>query len=344
MNLSFILHELLAKKSLSEDEAELAMDLILKEPDPHQIAVFLTILKYRGETAQEIAGLSKALMKNCKRVACPFPVLDIVGTGGDFANTVNISTGAAMLIAACGVPVAKHGNRSVSSQCGSADLIESLGIHLEMGSEHLVQCIQEIGIGFMYAPVHHPALKQLGPIRRALKFPTVFNILGPLLNPAQAEYALIGASSQDKLELMANALMLLGNKKQVLLFHGNGLDELTTIGPIHAIQISNGKFHRFMIEPQELGFERCSLKDLQGGNADLNHGLLMEAFDGKQSPIADALVLNAAFALQLFGKATSISAGVSLAQSALKSGKVNDLLNKWKAFSDRIQKEVSYEI
>jgi len=333
--LKFYLDLLLSKASLTQGEAESAMDAILEGAGPYQIAAFLFALKYRGETAEEVAGMVRSLEKKMIAAEIPYPVLDIVGTGGDLAGTVNISTGSALLAAACGIPIAKHGNRSVSSRSGSADVLEALGIEIEIPKERLNDCLQEANIAFMFAPFYHPSLKKLGPIRKGLKLPTIVNLLGPLLNPARAEYALIGVANSAALEVMARALLLLGNKKRALIFHGSGLDELTPLGPIIGYAIEGGEMERIEIDPVALGFFPCSLQDLQGGDAQENASLLLEAFSGKEGAIADALVFNAGAAVWIFGRAASLEEGIQIARKTLKAGKALEVLNKWRQFSEK---------
>lgn len=328
---------LMDKHYLTRDEAEVAMTIILSETDPHQTAAFLAILKYRGETPGEVAGMVAALQKKALPVNLHSPVLDVVGTGGDLANTVNISTGSAILAAACGIPIAKHGNRSVSSRSGSADVLEELGIDLEASPEQLTHYLQEVGIAFMFAPTYHPSLKKLASIRKGLKLPTVFNILGPLLNPAKAEYALIGVANESTLELMSQVILQLENKKRTLLFYGSGLDELTTLGKIIAYDIQNGQMNRLEIDPTSLGFSSCSLEELQGGDAQLNASILKKVFAGQQGAVADALIFNAGAAIWIFGKTTTLGEGIQVAQKALKEGKALKVLEKWVALSKQLK-------
>lgn len=330
---------LMDKPHLTRQEAEAAMTIILDEADPHQVAAFLAILKYRGEMPGEVAGMVAALQKKALPVSFPFPVLDIVGTGGDLANTVNISTGSAILAAACGIPIAKHGNRSVSSRSGSADLLEALGIDLEGTPEQLMHYLKEIGIAFMFAPMYHPSLKKLAAIRKGIELPTVFNILGPLLNPAKAEYALIGVANESTLEIMSQVILELGNKKRVLLFHGSGLDELTTLGKVIAYDIKECQMNRLEIDPASLGFSICSLKELQGGDAQLNASILKNVFAGQQSAVADALIFNAGAAVWIFGRAPTLGEGIQVARKVLKEGKALEVLEKWVVLSKRLKLE-----
>lgn len=328
------LNLLIAKQPLTEGEAEAAMEFVLTAANPHQVAAFLAVLKHRGETVAEILGMMKALVKNGRGVDLPFPVLDIVGTGGDFANTVNISTGAAILAAACGIPIAKHGNRSVSSRSGSADVLEALGIKIEVPPEKLSECLKRVNIAFMFAPYYYPSLKQLSIVRNGLKFPTAINMLGPLINPARATYALIGVAKEQALELVSQAVMKDPSKKKTLIFHGCGLDELTPLGPIIAYEVYEGQRIRHEIDPRSLGFAPCALKDLQGGDAQTNATLLKEVFAGQQNAIADSLIFNAGAAIWIFGKASSLQEGITTARDIQKQGKAAETLAKWKIFSE----------
>ncbi len=328
---------LINKSHLTKNEAEAAMTAILEGADPHQTAAFLAIMKYRGETSLEIAGMVAALQKKAFSVNCDFPVLDIVGTGGDLANTVNISTGSAILAAACGIPIAKHGNRSVSSRSGSADVLEALGINIETTPKQVIHCLKEVGIAFMYAPIYHTSFKKIAPVRKGLKLPTVFNILGPLLNPAKAEYTLIGVANKAILEKISRVIPHLENKKRTLLFHGSGLDELTTIGKMIAYDIHDDQCNRLEINPVSLGFSPCSLEDLQGGDAQLNASILKEAFAGRQGPIADTLILNAGAAVWIFGHASTLSEGIEIARRVQQEGKALEVLEKWKVLSHQYE-------
>lgn len=333
----------LDNRYMTREESEEAMNLILEESNPHQTAALLAILKYRGETASEVAGMVAALQKKALPVNIPFPVLDIVGTGGDLANTVNISTGSAILAAACGIPIAKHGNRSVSSQSGSADVLEELGVELSVHPEDVSYYLQEVGIAFMYAPKYHPSLQKLRTIRKGLQLPTVFNILGPLLNPAKAEYALIGVAKESMLELMSQVILQMGIHKRVLLFHGCGLDELTPLGEIVAFDINEGEINRIQIDPEDLEFSLCTLKDLQGGDAKLNASILKEVFAGRSGAVADAFIFNAAAALWIFGKTPSLHQGVQQARHVLQDGKAQKVLEQWMSVSKQLKFKGSHE-
>jgi anthranilate phosphoribosyltransferase len=333
------LHMLMTKNPLPKEKAEEAMALMVEEADPLPVSAFLALLKYRGETPEEIAGMVQALERKAMPVSLPYPVLDIVGTGGDLAHTVNISTGAAILAAACGVPVAKHGNRSVSSRSGSADVLEALGMEIEVPPAQIHECLHMTNFAFMFAPYYHPCLKKIGAVRRGLKLPTVFNLLGPLLNPAKAEYALIGVASEAALELISQVVLQMANKKRALVYHGCGLDELTSIGPVAAYDITEGKMERLEIDPCALGFAPCTVADLRGGNAVLNASILKEAFAGKESAVADALAFTAGAGLMVFGKASSLGEGIEIARQALREGKALRVLEQGRAFSEKLQAE-----
>jgi anthranilate phosphoribosyltransferase len=330
---------ILSKQSLTMQEMQTAMEFALTGTDPHQIAVFLAILKHRGETVDELLGMKRAIEQRAQLVDISFPVLDIVGTGGDGANTVNISTGAAILTAACGIPIAKHGSRSFSSRSGSADVLEALGIHIEVPPHKVNESLRAANLVFLFAPYYHPGLKHLSAIRRGLKFPTAINLLGPLLNPARAPYSLIGVSSMQALELISQVVQKDQSKKRTLVFHGKGLDELSPLGTVTAYEIQGGKRTKHDLDPQALGFAPCELKDLQGGDAVTNAAILHEVFAGKQSAVADAIVFNAGAALWIFGMAGTIQEGIERAKYYQTKGKGLETLNKWKAFSESLKEK-----
>jgi anthranilate phosphoribosyltransferase len=289
----------------------------------------LVLLRAKGETAEEIAGLAKAMRELCVPVSTSADVLDIVGTGGDGIGSVNISTGATVVAAAAGAKVAKHGNRSVSSLCGSADVLEALGVAVEIGPSGVARCIEEAGVGFMFAPTFHPAMKAVVPVRKALRVRTAFNMLGPMLNPADATYGLIGVYSTSISNLMADALQRLGMKK-ALVVHSMGLDELTPMGPADVVEVSaDGPRKAYILEPRELGIPRCEVEDLKGGDAALNAKILMDVFGGAQGPVADALNLNAGVALAAAKVAADPKEGVAMAQEAQRTGRTGDVMRTW---------------
>lgn len=326
-----------SKTSLSSMEMEEAIEKLLSEADPFQVAAFLSILKYRGETAEELVGMVNALQKKALSVRLPFDVIDIVGTGGDGAQTVNISTGSAILTAACGVPVAKHGNRAVSSRSGSADVLEALGIEVEMPIGNLTDCLREVNLAFLYAPLYHPCLKRFSSIRQGLKVPTVFNLLGPLLNPANASFGLIGVASMDALDKVSQAIVKQNTKKRVFVFHGSGLDELTPIGPAMGFHVCSGQRELMELHPKKFGFDPCTVKDLQGGDADQNARLLMRAFEGNEGPLSDSLIFTTGVALWIFGHSFTVEEGIEMSRQALKQRKALKVLEKWRQFSKKLK-------
>jgi anthranilate phosphoribosyltransferase len=265
--------------------------------DPVKMAGFLMILKAKGETAAEILGLVKAMRSQMKRLDVGHPVLDIVGTGGDMANTVNISTGAALMAARCGVPVVKHGNRAVSSKCGSADVLEEMGI----------QSLPNFT--FCFAPDYHPAMKELRPMRNALKTATAFNLIGPLLNPAGTDHLQIGVYKPELVPILAEVLFQLGTKRS-LVYSGHGIDELSCIGKTEAILVTDKGMETLVIDPEAMGLKLCTLEDLKGGDAKMNAEIL------KNPPraVLETLILNAGVGLFLYGKAKSVAEGVRMAR------------------------------
>ncbi|MFT4551564.1 MAG: anthranilate phosphoribosyltransferase [Chlamydiales bacterium] len=328
------IEKLIRRKTLSSLEASLSLEEILETADPVKAAAFLVLLRSKGEKACEVEGIVRTMQKHMLKITPKRDVLDIVGTGGDGASTVNISTGAAILGAACGVPIAKHGNRSVSSKCGSGDILESLGVEINMIPELIEKCIEEVGIAFLFAPNYHPAMKVVGPIRKSLGIRTVFNMLGPLLNPCQAPYLMIGVWDESLVSLLADVLSRL-NVKRALVFHGCGLDELSPIGPASAILVEGESMQEMHIDPESLGVSPCTLEDLQGGDPSKNRSLLLSVFEGKRGAIADALILNAGVGLWVYGQAESIEAGLQLARQKLEDGTALGVLQKWVKFSQR---------
>lgn len=318
--IKIILDKALKGEDLTLKEAQSFIESILSGAETHQVAAILTLLRKKGETAEEIAGMGQAMFCHTIMVPTQRPVLDIVGTGGDQAHTVNISTGAAIVAAACGVPVAKHGNRAVSSKCGSADVLEELGICLNQTPEAISKSIEQHCFGFMFAPLFHPAMKVIAPIRQKLKIRTIFNLLGPLLNPSKAEYRLVGVCDSNLVEPIASALQQLGIKG-AFVFHGSGLDELSPIGSAHGLLVKGDDVTPYTINPKELGLDSCSIEDLKGGDVKRNASILKEVLQGQPGPISDAIALNAACGMFIYGEVQSLTEGIELADEILKSGK-----------------------
>ncbi|CAI5955754.1 unnamed protein product [Closterium sp. NIES-64] len=284
-----VIQQLIERKDLTQEQAQAAMEGLIAGAEAAQIGAFLVLLRAKGETPEEVAGLAAAMRSMCVEVAAGDNTLDIVGTGGDGFDTVNISTGACVLAAACGAHVAKHGNRSVSSACGSADVLEALNVEVDLGPQAVARCVQEAGVGFMYAPRFHPAMRIVAPVRKALKVRTAFNLLGPMLNPSFAPYALVGVFNPETVDLMARSLQRLGIRR-ALVVHSKGLDEISPMGPADMLEVTQDSVRPFRVDPLDYGIARCTIEDLKGGDKALNAQLLRDAFGGQQGAIADALV------------------------------------------------------
>ncbi len=312
--------------------------LLAPDVNPLQAGACLALLRAKPETADELMGLVTALQDNMIPLSTPHKILDIVGTGGDGANTVNISTGSALLAASCGIKVLKHGNRAVSSMAGSADVLEALGVVIDLTPENIAQGLDEFNMGFCFAPNFYPALRQLRLLRQQLNVPTTFNLLGPLLNPGKPAHLILGVFNEALLEPMAGTLQKLGTTRS-LVVHGGGLDELSCVGVSRVIEVTQTDIKKFKIDPEKLGLARCNVADLQGGTAPENAQLLLDVFSNKHGKknraIADTLILNAGVALYLYGLEPSIEAGIEHARSNLLSGAVVKLLDDWSQFSRR---------
>ncbi len=326
------IEKLLMQENLSAEESKCATQAILGGASSYQTAAFLMLMRVKGETVDELFGIIEEMRNLMVHVSVNCPVLDIVGTGGDGAHTLNISTASAILAASCGVKIAKHGNRSVSSLCGSADVLDILGINIQAAPEQIERSIEEIGIGFMFAPRFHPALLHLKEVRKGLGTHTLFNLIAPLLNPAQAQHVMLGVSHENQLEIAASLLLRI-NSGRSFVFHGCGLDELSCLGPSKVIEVSQNGAHRFVLDPVELGLNYCQLDDLKGRDARYNADKMIEAFNGKESPFADTIALNAGVAIYLYGKAESIMEGIDIAKKHLREKKANQLLMRWREYA-----------
>ena len=316
-----ILSQILAGKPLDETAAADAMAEIMEgAATPAQVAGFVVALRGRGETAEEIVGLVRTMRAYAARVEAGDDVLDTCGTGGDRAGTFNVSTAAALVCAGAGAKVAKHGNRAASSRCGSADVLEALGVKIDLPPEGVEECIAEAGIGFCFAPVFHPAMRHVGAPRRELGIATVFNFLGPLTNPAGARFQALGVADPRMLEIMVEALGRLGSKR-VIGFHGHGgLDELATSGPSTVVELVGGEIRRWVLEPDDLGLAPASIEAISGGSADENAAAVRAVLGGESGPRRDVVVLNAAAGLVAVGHANDMSAGMLRAAEAIDSG------------------------
>jgi len=303
-------------------EAQAAMAAIMSgECTPAQIGAFLVALRMRGETVEQVAGFAEAMRASCVRIATKHAdVVDTCGTGGDALDTFNISTAAAIVTAAAGVPVAKHGNRSVSSQCGSADVLTELSVRIDLEPEEVGRCVDELGIGFLFAPALHPAMKHaIGP-RRELGLRTVFNILGPLTNPAGAKRQLLGVFAAALTDVMANTLRDLGST-HALIVHGlEGMDELSTIGPTRVSELRDGEVRTREVRPEQFGLDRAEPEEIEGGDPAHSAETLLTAISGEEGPPRDIVLLNAGAAIYVGGRAPSIGDGIGLACAAIDSG------------------------
>ncbi|MGA2042705.1 MAG: anthranilate phosphoribosyltransferase [Roseiarcus sp.] len=322
-----LLGKVAAGAFLSRDEAIAAFDAMLSgEVTPAQMGGFLMGLRVRGESVEEITGAVAAMRAKMLRVSAPPGAIDVVGTGGDGSGSYNVSTLAAIIVAACGVPVAKHGNRAASSKSGAADTLVALGVKIGIEPRAIERCIARAGIGFMMAPAHHAAMRHVGPARVELGTRTIFNLLGPLSNPAGVRRQLIGVFSAAWLEPMAQVLRNLGSERVWITHGGDGLDEMTTTGPTSVVELRDGAIRAFEVTPEQVGLKRAQPADLKGGEAAENAAALRAVLEGAQNAYRDIAVLNAAGALVVADRTDDLAEGVGLAAAALKSGRARDSL------------------
>ena len=323
------LTKLASHQDLSADEAATAMRAIMAgEATPGQIGGFLMALRTKGETVDEIEGIARTMLEFANPVEHSLAVVDTCGTGGDRSGTFNISTISAIVAAGAGVPVAKHGNRAASSHCGSADLLEALGVKIDLDPPGVARCLVEAGIAFMFAPVFHPAMGHAAPVRRELRVPTVFNFLGPLTNPARPAAQVVGCSDERMLPLMAQVLARRGTRAK--LFRGeDGLDELTIAGISTVYDVRDGDVRETHLDPGSVGLARASTAELAGGDAARNAAIAREVLGGATGPHRDVILLNAGAALEVAGKAATLTQGMTLAAESIDSGAARETLERW---------------
>jgi len=325
--------QLLAKvadgSALSEQEAERAFDIMMSgDATPSQMGGFLMALRVRGETIEEITGAVRVMRAKAIHVTAPDGAMDIVGTGGDASGTYNVSTTTALVVAGCGVPVAKHGNRAASSKSGAADVLSALGVDIEADFDKVEQAIREANIGFLMAQRHHGAMRNVGPTRVELGTRTIFNILGPLSNPASVKRLLVGCFSRHWIEPMARVLGKLGAERAWVVHGSDGLDELTTTGPSYVVEYNAGAVSAFEVTPGDAGLPEARPEDLKGGTPEENAAALRGVLDGDASAYRDIVLYNAAAALVVAGKAADLREGARIAADSIDSGKARNALAK----------------
>ncbi|RLN64793.1 hypothetical protein BBP00_00003238 [Phytophthora kernoviae] len=347
-DMSQVLAKLVRREDLTEFEAFFAVQQIASEKaaeNPVAVGVLLALLSAKGESAAELAAFAKHMRSQAVNVQVTSgrPTLDIVGTGGDGANTVNLSTAAAVLAASCGALVAKHGNRSVSSRSGSADVLEELGVPM-LQPQHIAPCLEQAQIAFMYAPNFHPAMRHVAPVRKAIGIRSVFNILGPLLNPAGCKRVVIGVYTADLLNVFGEVLLALG-VEHGLVVHCAGLDELNSMGPAEIVEVRQGDdtpIRRYELRPEDVGVPVVTIKELEGGDATENATILRDVFCGgaaSDSPVGNTIAYNAGAGLYVYGLTDSIKAGYEMAKKQLASGKALDTLDNWAQVAQQLHRQ-----
>jgi anthranilate phosphoribosyltransferase len=321
--------------ALSRDEASEAFEAMMSgEATPSQMGGLLMALRVRGETVDEITGAVSAMRSKMLRVIAPPEAIDVVGTGGDASGSYNISTCAAFIVAGAGVPIAKHGNRALSSRSGAADVLAALGVKIDLAPEAISRCIAEAGIGFMFAPSHHPAMKHVGPTRVELGTRTIFNLLGPLSNPAGVRRQMVGVFSKQWVEPLAHVLKNLGSERAIVVHGSDGLDEITTAGLTSVASLENGAVTTFEIAPDDVGLARVKPEALRGGDAEANAIALKRVLEGKPGAFHDIAVFNAGAALVVAGKAKDFRVGVDVAKKSIESGEAEGALDRLVAVSN----------
>lgn len=337
-----LLAKVVEKENLSQEETKILLGEIMEgKMDNTQIAALLTALRMKGETAEEIAGAVQGMLEKAITIHPRVDkLIDTCGTGGDGSGTFNISTVVAIIAAACGVPVAKHGNRSVSSQCGSADVLEALGVAIDLSPSLVQECLEEVGVAFIFAPLFHPAMKHVAATRKELGLRTIFNLLGPLINPAQLSGQVLGVYQADLTEKIAQVLAKLGRKRAYVIHGYPGLDEFSLVGETKVSQLIDSKVNTFFISPEDVGLRRSSLKEIQGGNKEENARIIKSILNGESGPPRDIVLFNAAAALVVGEAADNMQAGIVLARKALDSGAAAAKLERLIVFSQFLAERI----
>lgn len=348
------IQKVVSRSDLSEEEMEAAMEVIMTgQATPAQIGAFITALRLKGETIEEITGAARVMRRKATRIRVKDDqinidrdeinldletIIDTCGTGGDGTNTFNVSTTTAFVVAGCGLRVAKHGNRSVSSLCGSADVIESLGVNLDVPPEVVEKCLNQVGIGFLYAPALHGAMKHaIGP-RREIGIRTIFNILGPLTNPAGANVQVLGVYEKDLTPVLAEVLGKLGSRSAFVVYGEGSLDEISIAGKTQLSELKDGRVDTYTIEPEDFGLPRANLDDIRGGDAQENAGIILSVLKGEPGARRDIVLMNAAAALLAAGRATDFPDGITQAAEAIDSGRALEKLEGMKRITNEYKK------
>jgi anthranilate phosphoribosyltransferase len=334
---------LTAGKDLAESQSENVMEAIMEgQATPAQIAALLVSLRLKGETVEEITGFVKVMRRKATRINTKYPVVvDTCGTGGDGANTFNISTTAAFVVAGAGAPVAKHGNRSVSSKCGSADLLEALNVRIDLEPDQIESCLEETGIAFLFAPSMHSAMKHVAGPRREIGIRTVFNVLGPLTNPAGAKAQVLGVYNRELTTKLGEVLARLGTDHSFVIHGAQGLDEISLSGPSYVCEINNGKISEYTVDPEKYGLPRSPVKDLFGGSPFENAAHTLSILHGEHGSRRNAVLINAAFGLMASGLAKDLSEGLDLATESISKGSALKKLQHLIRFTNSAKEQVS---
>jgi anthranilate phosphoribosyltransferase len=334
-DLKSIIAKVATGATLSREEAASIFDRMMSgEATPSQLGGLLMAFRVRGETVEEITGAVSAMRAKMLRVAAPPDAIDVVGTGGDGSGSVNVSTCAAFIVAGAGVPVAKHGNRALSSRSGAADVLSALGVRIDISPQQVSRCVKEAGIGFMFAPAHHPAMKNVNPTRVELATRTIFNLLGPLSNPAGVTRQIVGVFSKQWVQPLAQVLKNLGSESVWVVHGSDGLDEITLTGPTFVAALEKGEIRTFEVSPDDVGLKRVGGEALKGGDAAANALALRNVLEGKAGPYRDVALLNAGAALIVAGRAKDLKEGVALAVKSIDGGAAAERLKRLVAISN----------